>query len=73
MRGNWKPGKIIAMWRGWVVPIPPLLLAPTVIRLLNDTDLPDRIDPPLPLPDKHINLPQHRHYFFWLRSSIRHL
>jgi hypothetical protein len=41
--------------------------------LFHDTNLTDRINPCLTLPDKHFNLPQLRHYFLWFVSLDRHL
>lgn len=51
---------------------PTILLAPTVVDLLGNANLPDGIDPQHPLTDKDFNLPQLRDNFFWLVTFRSH-
>ena len=50
-----------------------VLLAPAIVGLFDNADLPDRINPRHSLTDKYFNLPQLGHYLFRLVSLVRHL
>ena len=53
--------------------MPPYSFRPAVVRLLDNTDLSDRIDTRHTLTDENLNLPQFRDNLFRLMPLVRHL